>query len=248
MMPGAGDDEASGAKKIITLLGNTLNNQKNQIQSLRSRYGVTDLQDQYTTTYNKYLPLVQKFGTEAQMKNPALAPDELFGGPEVQKKLIASGPAPILPASTRVGTSASTDAALTAGTMPQYMVGRTPQLPSDDVWSKAAATAAGAPVEEPDLTGRIPQLPAAGAWQTPTTVQGGATQEQLQERAQKQAAALPILSKAAYQSAVEQPLRSAQMAGQAIGSGIHWLWSLPDILAGPAEENLRRQQQQQQNP
>jgi hypothetical protein len=231
MMPGAGDDEASGAKKVISLLANTLNNQKNQIQSLRGRYDTTDLQNRYTQIYNKYLPMVQQFGTDAQMKAPAVSPEELFGGAEAQKKLIASGPAPILPASTRVGMSASTDAALTAGSMPQYMVGRVPQLPLSDVWSKAAATAAGAPVEAPpDLTGRIPELGDVSQWRAMGKIDPQAAQAL---RAQQKAAAtttaqaLPGQVLSAVQGAALGPTPlSPQQVGQGVGGTFNWLQRL----------------------
>jgi hypothetical protein len=230
-MPGSGDDESSGAKKLITLLGNTLNNQKNFIQSLRGRYDTSDLQNQYTAAYNRYLPMLKQFGTDAQKQRPAVSPEELFGGPEAEKKLIASGPAPILPASTRVGMSDSTDAALTAATMPQYMVGRVPQLPSGDVWSKAAATAAGAPVEPPpDLTGRIPELGDVSQWRAMGKIDPQAAQalrERQKAEATTTAQALPGQVLGALQGAALGPTPlSPQQVGQGVGGALNWLQRL----------------------
>jgi hypothetical protein len=234
MMGGSGDDEASSAVKTLTLVKGTLDNQANQIRSLRSRYDVSDLQDQYIRAYNKYRPMLEQFGEESQRKNPAASPEELFGGKEAQAKLIAKGPAPILPASTKAGTSESTDDRLSAATMPQALVGRVPELPSTDVWNQAAQTADKRLQElyaqQAPMVGQTPQLGDISQWQEIGKLDPEVQQRMAQEREERMRTGKSTVGRAVtgavQQVAVGPTPISPQQVGQGIGGVFNWLGGL----------------------
>lgn len=143
MLPNEGDNKQMGGIKTASMLQMVLDKEAARIRSLKADNVMTaPLEDSYRTNYQNYLNMVNQYGTDAQKQHPAASPDELFGTGGANQTFLKTGQAAsLIPAPTQVGVSNSTNAALNAVNTPDYLAGRVPQLPSDDVWNKAAATA-----------------------------------------------------------------------------------------------------------
>jgi hypothetical protein len=168
MMPNDQDNATMGGIKTINMLQKNLDQMGAKIRGLRgSNIDATPLTDAYSRTYNNYKNLVQSVGTKSQLEHPAASPDEVFG--QQTQQYIAQGAAPIQPV-VQGGVSGPSKAtmdsvnAAAAGqpAQPQAAqtdptVGRTPQLPSAQVWNP--------PVTYPRITDEPPTLGSSPAEQ-----------------------------------------------------------------------------------